>query len=98
MHGVQRCIAAINIAPQQISANINRRGGSDSPVPDGCFKRGISMIFSNLVKHARSRLEKRVRYSRLVAEIEGLTSRDLADMGADRGDMLRHAYRDVYGR
>lgn len=56
------------------------------------------MIFSNLVKHARSRIEKRVRYGRLVSEIQGLTHRDLADMGADRGEMLRHAYLDVYGR
>jgi len=56
------------------------------------------MIFSNLVKHARTRMEKRARYSRLVAEIQGLTPRDLADIGADRGEMLRHAYRDVYGK
>ena len=56
------------------------------------------MIFSNLVRHAKSRLDKRQRYGRLVAEIEGLTNRDLADMGADRGEMLRHAYLDVYGR
>ena len=56
------------------------------------------MIFSNLVRHAKSRLDKRKRYGRLVAEIESLTHRDLADMGADRGEMLRHAYLDVYGR
>ena len=55
-------------------------------------------MFSNLVKHTRTRIEKRMRYSRLVAEINGLTSRDLADIGADRGEMLRHAYLDVYGR
>jgi uncharacterized protein YjiS (DUF1127 family) len=56
------------------------------------------MIFSNLVKHARTRIEKQMRYSRLVAEIEGLTARDLADMGADRGEMLRHARLDVFGK
>jgi hypothetical protein len=56
------------------------------------------MIFSNLVKHARTRIEKRMRYGRLVAEINGLTSRDLADIGGDRGEMLRHAYLDVYGK
>jgi len=56
------------------------------------------MIFSNLVKHAKSRLDKRRRYGRLVTEIESLTNRDLVDMGADRGEMLRHAYLDVYGR
>jgi hypothetical protein len=56
------------------------------------------MILSNLVKYARDRVEKRMRYGRMVAEIQSLTHRDLVDMGADRGEMLRHAYLDVYGR
>jgi len=56
------------------------------------------MMFSNLVKQAKSRIEKRARYNRLVAEIEGLTNRDLVDIGGDRSEMLRHAYRDVYGK
>jgi hypothetical protein len=73
-------------------------GGSTDPFDDGSRHRGKSMIFSNLVKHARTRFEKHMRYSRLVAEIEGLTARDLADMGADRGEMLRHARLDVFGR
>lgn len=55
-------------------------------------------MISNLVKYARGRVEKRMRYGRMVAEIQSLTHRDLADMGADRGEMLRHAYLDVYGR
>lgn len=56
------------------------------------------MIFSNLVSYAKDRAQKRARYGRLVAEIKGLTSRDLADIGGDRAEMLLHAYRDVYGR
>ena len=56
------------------------------------------MMFSNLMKHAKGRIEKRRRYNRLVAEIESLTTRDLVDIGGDRGEMLRHAYRDVYGQ
>jgi len=56
------------------------------------------MIISNLVNYARGRVERRMRYSRLVAEINSLTHRDLADIGADRSEMLRHAYLDVYGR
>jgi hypothetical protein len=55
-------------------------------------------MFSNLVKHAKSRIDKRMRYNRLVAEIESLTHRDLVDIGGDRTEMLRHAYRDVYGK
>ena len=56
------------------------------------------MMFSNLVKHAKSWIDKRIRYNRLVAEIESLTNRDLVDIGGDRSEMLRHAYRDVYGK
>jgi len=55
------------------------------------------MIFNDLMNTARNRIAKRVRYNRMVEEIQALTSRDLADMGADRGEMPRHAYLDVYG-
>lgn len=56
------------------------------------------MTFSNLVKYARGRVEKRARYGKLIAEINGLTNRDLVDIGGDRGEMLRHAYLEVYGK
>ncbi|MBA3446261.1 MAG: hypothetical protein H0T56_01390 [Pseudaminobacter sp.] len=55
------------------------------------------MIFSRIVSHAKNRLAKRNRYNRLVAEIEGMTPRDLADINGNRGEMLRHAYQEVYG-
>jgi len=55
------------------------------------------MIFQDLMNTARQRIQRRNRYTRLVEEIQGLTSRDLADMGANRDDMLRHAYLEVYG-
>lgn len=55
------------------------------------------MIFSRLVATAQDRLEKRRRYSRLAAEIQALTPRDLADLRADRGQMLRDTYRQIYG-
>ena len=55
------------------------------------------MIVS-LLNHARNRLAKRIQYNRIVDEIQALTQRDLADMGADRTDMLRRAYQDIYGR
>ena len=55
-------------------------------------------MISGLITHARDRLARRMKYNRLVDEIQALSQRDLADMGADRGDMLRQAYRDIYGR
>ena len=55
-------------------------------------------MISNFVKYAKNRVEKRMRYGRLVAEIQSLTPRDLADIGADRGEMLRHPYLDVNGQ
>jgi uncharacterized protein YjiS (DUF1127 family) len=55
------------------------------------------MIFTDLITRTRSRFARRVRYNRMVDEIQSLTHRDLADMGANRDDMLRHAYLEVYG-
>ena len=55
------------------------------------------MIFQNLVAHAQDRIAKRRHYNRLANEIASLSQRDLADLRADRGEMLRHAYKTVYG-
>ena len=55
------------------------------------------MIFQNLVARTQDRIAKRRHYNRLASEIESLTPRDLADLRADRGEMLRHAYMSVYG-
>lgn len=55
------------------------------------------MIFDSLVSRARASAAKRKHYKRLVAEIEGFSPRDLADMRADRSEMLYHAYKQVYG-
>ena len=53
-------------------------------------------MFSTIVRRAKAHIAKRSRYQRLVAEINGLTPRDLADMGADRSNMLYQAHRDYY--
>ena len=55
-------------------------------------------MFSTLINGTRDRLAKRRRYNQLVNEIMGMSSRDLADINGNRTDMLRYAYRDVYGR
>jgi hypothetical protein len=54
-------------------------------------------MIQNLINYAQDRLAKRRQYNRLADEIISLTPRDLADLRADRGEMLRHAYRKVYG-
>ncbi|PWJ74826.1 hypothetical protein C7441_12220 [Pseudaminobacter salicylatoxidans] len=55
------------------------------------------MIFSNVITTARDRIAKRRRYNALVAEIESLSPRDLADFNGNRSEMLYHAYREIYG-
>jgi hypothetical protein len=55
-------------------------------------------MFSTLITTARDRVAKRRRYNQLVDEIMGMTQRDLADINANRTDMLAHAHREVYGR
>ncbi len=55
------------------------------------------MIFNDLVTRARSNIAKRKHYNRLVAEIDGFSSRDLADMRADRSEMLYQIRKQIYG-
>jgi hypothetical protein len=54
-------------------------------------------MIQNLISYAQDRLEKRRNFNRLANEIASLSQRDLADLRADRGEMLRHAYKKVYG-
>lgn len=55
------------------------------------------MIFASLIAGLRLRLEKRREYNRKVAEIRDLSSRDLTDLRADRGEMLSHLWQETYG-
>lgn len=55
------------------------------------------MFFDSLLTRARESAAKRKQYKRLVAEIDGFSGRDLADMRADRSEMLFQAYKQVYG-
>jgi uncharacterized protein YjiS (DUF1127 family) len=55
------------------------------------------MFFNDLVARAQDRLAKRNRYRQMIAEIESLSDRDLADMGGNRSEMRYHVYRSVYG-
>ncbi|WP_245463422.1 MULTISPECIES: hypothetical protein [unclassified Mesorhizobium] len=54
-------------------------------------------MFDNLVSRARVSIAKRRQYNRLVAEIENLSGRDLADLRADRSEMLYQIRKQIYG-
>ncbi|MGE0501065.1 MAG: hypothetical protein AB7I79_05310 [Rhizobiaceae bacterium] len=56
------------------------------------------MIFTEIVNRTRDRFARRRRYNRMIAEIESMTQRDLADINGNRADMMRHAWVEVYGR
>ena len=58
---------------------------------------GFTTMFSNFVNRARISLARRSEYNRLVAEIQSMSDRDLADINGNRSEMLHHAYRMVYG-
>ena len=55
------------------------------------------MIFDSFINSTRNRIEKRKRYNRIIAEIRAMSDRDLADISANRTDMLYNAYREIYG-
>jgi len=54
-------------------------------------------MIRNLITYAHDRIEKRREYNRLANEIASLSQRDLADLRAERGEMLRHAHKSIYG-
>ena len=54
-------------------------------------------MFDTFVTKARSNLDKRRRYNRAVTEIMSLSDRDIADMRADRSQMLHDVKREIYG-
>jgi hypothetical protein len=55
------------------------------------------MMFGTLIASVARRWEKRRLYRRLLAEIDALTDREIAELGGDRRDMLRATYDRVYG-
>lgn len=54
-------------------------------------------MIQSLIGFASSRIRKHREYNRLAQEIANLTPRDLADLRADRGEMLRHVHKKIYG-
>ena len=54
-------------------------------------------MIHKLITYAQDRIAKRRQYNRLANEIASLSQRELADLRADRGEMLRHAYLQIYG-
>ncbi|WP_206521076.1 hypothetical protein, partial [Mesorhizobium sp. M7A.F.Ca.AU.002.02.1.1] len=60
-------------------------------------KRNLAMILDSLMTRARNSIAKRKHYNRLVAEIDSFSSRDLADMRADRSEMLYQIHKQIYG-
>jgi hypothetical protein len=55
------------------------------------------LLFASLVADLKVRLERRRTYRRKVAEIRDLSTRDLADLRADRSEMLHHLWLETYG-
>jgi hypothetical protein len=60
-------------------------------------QRELTMIFNSLMSRARTSIAKRRHYNRLIAEIDSFSSRDLADMRADRSEMLYQIHKQIYG-
>lgn len=54
-------------------------------------------MFDTLISRARDSLAKRRRYNQLVNEIHSLSDRDLADLNANRVDMLQQVRKQIYG-
>jgi hypothetical protein len=73
------------------------REGPTATSPTATPEWNFNMILASIVARLQGYLAKRRQYSRLVADIQSLSHRDLVDMRGDRTEMLRAAYQQVYG-
>jgi hypothetical protein len=55
------------------------------------------MTFAGVIAQIKDRRARRAQFLRMVDEINSLSQSDLVDIRADRTEMLRHAYLEVYG-
>ncbi|WP_287105599.1 hypothetical protein [Mesorhizobium sp.] len=69
----------------------------EQPAATMRHRRNLAMILDSLMSRARTSIAKRRQYNRLVAEIDSFSSRDLADMRADRSEMLYQVHKQIYG-
>jgi hypothetical protein len=60
-------------------------------------KRNLNMTLTGIFAQIKDRRAKRAQFLRMVDEINSLSHSDLVDIRADRTEMLRHAYLEVYG-
>lgn len=56
-----------------------------------------NMSLQNIVSRVRTRLDKQRRYRNAVSEINSLSLRDLADIRANRDDLLYWARKEFLG-
>ena len=54
-------------------------------------------MIKTFISAFQARLEKRRRYSRLIAEIESLNARELQELRADPVQMRHDAWQSIYG-
>jgi hypothetical protein len=73
------------------------RSREEQPAAAMRRRRNLAMILDSLMTRARESIAKRKHYNRLVAEIDSFSSRDLADMRADRSEMLYQVHKQIYG-
>jgi hypothetical protein len=55
------------------------------------------LLFASFIADLKVRRERRRTYLRKLAEIRDLSTRDLADLRADRSEMLRDLWLETYG-
>ncbi|MGB6118240.1 MAG: DUF1127 domain-containing protein [Mesorhizobium sp.] len=63
----------------------------------GVAKEGTEMQLQNVISRVKSHLDKQRQYRRAINEISSLSDRDLADMRANRDDMINWARREYLG-
>jgi hypothetical protein len=78
-------IAAFAIAPRHYSDRL--RSG----------ERRLTMVSSGVISQIKERLARRAEFRRALGQINALSDTDIADMRANRTEMIHRAYLNIYG-
>src|SRR5262245_45033995 len=97
MRWLQWCIATSSFCNAPFLCHAHNRSGRNNQ-PLECGREGnLVMIFDNIVSRARTSMAKRRQYNRLIAEIDSLSSRDLADVRAAGGKIIYQIHKPISG-
>ncbi|MER9657474.1 hypothetical protein NKJ26_29130 [Mesorhizobium sp. M0152] len=97
MRPAQWCIATSSFCNAPLLCHVPYRSREEEPAAQNAAEKEPCYGLQRSYEPRSHQHRQRKHYNRLVAEIDSFSSRDLADMRADRSEMLYQIHKQIYG-